>query len=204
MSGAFFPEVDGPIGYAGPDSTDPLTFRWYDAEREVAGRRMADHLRFAVAYWHSFNWTGFDIFGDGALPRPWLHDAGDPMDAARRKMEVAFEFLAKLGVPFFCFHDRDIAPAGDTFAASCANLDAMADEALRRFVVEMELVHASARIVDESRRPRHARRRVRTRSRRRYPQSRRNASSIGGRPPWAPWKAPARRASAVTANVRTG
>ena len=129
MSGAFFPEVDGRIRYAGLDSTDPLTFRWYDADREVAGRRMADHLRFAVAYWHSFNWTGFDIFGDGTLPRPWLHDPGDPVGAARRKMEVAFEFLAKLGAPFFCFHDRDLAPASDTFAASCANLDAMADEA---------------------------------------------------------------------------
>ena len=129
MSDAFFPEVDGPIRYAGPDSTDPLTFRWYDADREVAGRRMADHLRFAVAYWHSFNWTGFDVFGDGALPRPWLHHPGDPMDAARRKMDVAFEFLAKLGAPYLCFHDRDIAPAGDTFATSCANLDAMADEA---------------------------------------------------------------------------
>ncbi|CAN5908636.1 xylose isomerase [soil metagenome] len=129
MAAPFFPEIDAPIPYAGPDSTDPLAFRWYDADREIAGRRMADHLRFAVAYWHSFNWTGFDVFGDGTLPRPWLHDAGDPMAAAQRKMDVAFEFLAKLGAPFFCFHDRDIAPEAATFAASCANLDAMADTA---------------------------------------------------------------------------
>jgi xylose isomerase len=127
MSEAFFPEIDGPIRYAGPDSMDPLTFRWYDADRQIAGRRMEDHLRFAVAYWHSFNWTGADIFGDGALPRPWLRDGDDPMARAHRKMEVAFEFLSKLGAPFFCFHDRDIAPEGATFAESCARLDEMAD-----------------------------------------------------------------------------
>jgi xylose isomerase len=131
MSDAFFPEVDGPIRYAGPDSTDPLSFRWYDADRQVAGRRMADHLRFAVAYWHSFNWTGFDVFGDGALPRPWLQAGDDAMANAHRKMEVAFEFLAKLGVPFFCFHDRDIAPEGATFAESCGRLDEMAETAAK-------------------------------------------------------------------------
>lgn len=129
MAQQFFPEVDGPIAYAGVDSTDPLSFRWYNADREIAGRRMADHLRFAVAYWHSFNWTGFDVFGAGALPRPWLYDVDDPMAAAHRKMAVAFEFLAKLGVPFFCFHDRDIAPEGTSFAESCARLDEMADAA---------------------------------------------------------------------------
>jgi xylose isomerase len=131
MSEAFFPEVDGPIRFAGPDSTDPLTFRWYDPEREVAGRRMEDHLRFAVAYWHSFNWTGADVFGDGTLPRPWLYAGDDPMARAHRKMEVAFEFFSKLGVPFFCFHDRDIAPEGDTFTESCARLDEMADTAAK-------------------------------------------------------------------------
>jgi xylose isomerase len=129
MTTSFFPAITEPIAYVGPHSTDPLTFRWYDATREVAGRSMADHLRFAVAYWHSFNWVGSDVFGAGTLPRPWLDDHGDPMASARRKMDVAFEFFVKLGVPFFCFHDRDIAPEGHTFAASCANLDAMADEA---------------------------------------------------------------------------
>ncbi|MBW3603811.1 MAG: xylose isomerase [Actinobacteria bacterium] len=129
MAEQFFPEVDAPIAYAGIDSTDPLTFRWYDADRKIAGRRMADHLRFAVAYWHSFNWTGFDVFGAGALPRPWLYDTADPMAAAHRKMDVAFEFLAKLGAPFFCFHDRDLAPEGTDFAESCSRLDEMADAA---------------------------------------------------------------------------
>ena len=66
----FFPSVTEPIAFRGPDSDDPLSFRWYDAERQVAGRTMADHLRFAVCYWHSFNWSGADIFGQGTLDRP--------------------------------------------------------------------------------------------------------------------------------------
>jgi xylose isomerase len=129
MADEFFPEVSDRIRYAGPDSTDPLSFRWYDADRVVAGRTMADHLRFAVAYWHSFNWPGSDVFGDGTLPRPWLHADDRPMARAHRKMDVAFEFLAKLGAPFFCFHDRDLAPEADTFAGSCRRLDEMAEAA---------------------------------------------------------------------------
>ncbi len=125
----FFADI-GPIRYAGPDSDDPMTFRWYDADRVVAGRRMEDHLRLAVCYWHSFVWPGSDVFGEGTLDRPWNEPGVDPMDAARRKMAAAFEFFAKLGTPFFTFHDRDIAPAGDTFAESCARLDTMVDEAL--------------------------------------------------------------------------
>ncbi len=125
----FFEGVE-PVRYAGPDSDDPLTFRWYDADRVVAGRRMEDQLRMAVCYWHSFVWPGSDIFGDGTLDRPWNAVGADPMEAARRKMSAAFEFFAKLGTPFFCFHDRDIAPAGATFADTCARLDAMVDEAL--------------------------------------------------------------------------
>ena len=125
----FFAGV-GPIRYAGPDSDDPLTYRWYDADRLVAGRRMEDQLRMAVCYWHSFGWSGADVFGDGTLDRPWNAPGGDPMDAARTKMAAAFEFFSKLGTPFFCFHDRDIAPPGDTFAESSARLDAMVDEAL--------------------------------------------------------------------------
>jgi xylose isomerase len=127
--GEFFEGV-GPIPYAGPDSDDPLTYRWYDADRVVAGRRMADHLRMAVCYWHSFVWPGTDPFGDGTLDRPWNRPGLDPMAAARAKMAAAFEFVSKLGVPFFCFHDRDMAPAGDTVAESTARLDALVDEAL--------------------------------------------------------------------------
>ena len=124
----FFAGV-GQIPYAGPDSDDPLTFRWYDADRVVIGKRMEDHLRFAVCYWHSFVWSGSDVFGAGTLDRPWNAVGDDPLAAARQKMAAAFEFFAKLGTPFFCFHDRDIAPDGATPAETAARLDAMVDEA---------------------------------------------------------------------------
>jgi xylose isomerase len=129
----FFPEVTEQIRYEGPESDNPLAFRWYDADRVVAGRTMAEHLRLAVCYWHSFAWDGFDIFGAGTLDRPWHPSLAaadlDPMDAARWKMAAAFEFFDKLGVPFYCFHDRDIAPEGGSFKESCALLDQMVDEA---------------------------------------------------------------------------
>jgi xylose isomerase len=127
----FFADVE-PIRYEGPDSDTPLAFRWYDADRVVAGRTMAEHLRFAVCYWHSFTWDGFDIFGAGTLDRPWhpnQEPAMDEMDAARQKMDAAFEFFSKLGAPFWCFHDRDIAPEGSTFAESCERLDEMVEYA---------------------------------------------------------------------------
>jgi xylose isomerase len=104
-----------------------LTFRWYDADRVVAGRTMRDHLRVGVCYWHSFNWPGNDIFGEGTLDRPWLSPVADPMAAARMKMDAAFEFFGKLGTPFYSFHDRDIAPERPSFKESCAALDEMVD-----------------------------------------------------------------------------
>jgi xylose isomerase len=119
----------GRIRYQGPDGDDPLAFRWYDADRVVAGRRMEDHLRMAVCFWHSFVWPGSDIFGEGTLDRPWNRPELDPMVGAKQKMAAAFEFFEKLGVPFFCFHDRDIAPDGSSFEESAANLDAMVEEA---------------------------------------------------------------------------
>jgi xylose isomerase len=93
------------------------------------GKRMEDHLRIAVCYWHSFNWPGSDVFGAGTFDRPWLSGTGDPMAAARQKADAAFEFVTKLGVPFFCFHDVDIAPEGQTFAESARNLAEMIDYA---------------------------------------------------------------------------
>lgn len=131
----FFAEVTRPIAYEGLETDNPLAFRWYDAGRVVRGRTMAEHLRFAVAYWHSFAADGADMFGVGTWDRPWLTDGAGggagpsaAMDAARSKMAVAFEFLEKLGAPFVCFHDRDIAPGGTSFSESCALLDEMADE----------------------------------------------------------------------------
>jgi xylose isomerase len=98
----------------------------------VMGKRMEDHLRPAVCWWHSFNWPGSDVFGMGTFDRPWLAPGGDPMGAARQKMDAGFEFLDKLGVPFFCFHDVDIAPEGKTFAESARNLDAMVELAEKK------------------------------------------------------------------------
>ncbi len=124
----FFPDVS-PIEYEGPDSDNSLAFRWYDKDRIVLDKTMEDHLRFGVCYWHSFAWNGSDIFGAGTFDRPWTAEGGDPMAQAAQKMDAAFEFFEKLGAPFFSFHDRDIAPEGATFAESCANLDAMVDQA---------------------------------------------------------------------------
>ncbi|MEN8040252.1 MAG: xylose isomerase [Actinomycetota bacterium] len=126
MRQEFFSEIER-IEFEGPDSTNPLAFRWYDADRMVLGKRMEDHLRFAVAYWHSFNWAGTDVFGEGTFDRPWLGGDKDPMDQARTKMAAAFEFFDKLGTPFFCFHDRDIAPEASSFAESSARLQEMGD-----------------------------------------------------------------------------
>jgi xylose isomerase len=122
----FFAGVPDRIPYRGLDATDDFAFRIYDPDRLVLGKRMADQLRIAVCLWHSFNWPGSDVFGVGTFDRPWLH-AADAMAGARTKMDAAFEFLAKLGAPFFAFHDRDVAPEGATYAETRANLEAMAD-----------------------------------------------------------------------------
>jgi xylose isomerase len=122
----FFAGVPTRIPFGGLESDEPFAFKVYQPDRTVLGRRMEDHLRVAVCLWHSFNWPGSDIFGLGTFDRPWLSDP-DPMAGARAKMDAAFEFLAKLGAPFFCFHDRDVAPEGLTFAESKANLDAIVE-----------------------------------------------------------------------------
>ncbi len=121
----FFPTT-APLKYAGPESRDPFSFRWYDKERVVLGKRMEDHLRFAVAYWHSFTWPGGDPFGGETFFRPWMHGA-DEMSLARAKADIAFELFNILDVPFFAFHDRDIAPEGATLTESNANVRAIAD-----------------------------------------------------------------------------
>jgi xylose isomerase len=127
MSAEFFTGVPGSIGYAGLESDDPLAFKVYQPDRLVLGRRMEDQLRIAVCLWHSFSWPGSDVFGAGTFDRPWLVTGDDAMSAARAKIDAAFEFLAKLGAPFFCFHDRDVAPEGATFAESRDSLNRMAD-----------------------------------------------------------------------------
>ena len=126
MSKTYFHSVD-PIRYEGPQSHNPLAFRWYDKDRMVLGKRMEEQLRFAVCYWHSFSWNGFDPFGyDGTFERPWQHMA-DPMAAAHAKADAAFDFFSKLGAPYYCFHDRDVAPEGSSPRESANHLRAMVD-----------------------------------------------------------------------------
>lgn len=130
MTAPFFTDVEGRIPTANAGGPDELAFKAYDPDRLVLGTRMADHLRIGVCLWHSFAWDGRDMFGSGTLDRPWLDPGLDPMAAARLKMAAAFEFLDKLGVPFYCFHDVDVAPAGADFRSFRANLEALADDAM--------------------------------------------------------------------------
>ncbi len=119
----YFPGI-GVVAYEGPDSDNPLAFKHYDAERSVGGKPLRDHLRFAIAYWHSFCATGADPFGTATRPMPW-NEGDDPMAAARSRLDAAFEFITKLGAPFYCFHDRDLAPEGESPAESEDNLAEM-------------------------------------------------------------------------------
>ncbi len=121
----FFPGM-GRIEYEGPESDNPLAFKHYDADRVVAGKTLRDHLRFSVAYWHSFCGAGDDPFGVGTRTPPWA-DSSDPMQQARDRLDAAFEFITKLGAPFYCFHDRDLAPPGRTVEESAANLAEMVE-----------------------------------------------------------------------------
>ncbi len=106
----------GRIPFEGPQSDNPLAFKWYDENRVVAGKKLKDHVRFAVCYWHTFCNTGGDPFGPGTKDFPW-NQSQDPMGRARDKMDAAFEFITKLGVPYYCFHDVDLVDEGDTIAA---------------------------------------------------------------------------------------
>ena len=112
------------VKYEGPASTNDFAFRHYNPDEMLLGKRMADHLRFAVAYWHSFAWPGGDPFGGQTFARPWF---GDTMAHAKLKADVAFEMFDILNAPFYCFHDADIRPEGATFATSKRNLDEMVD-----------------------------------------------------------------------------
>jgi xylose isomerase len=118
---AAFPEVDA-IRYEGPDSKDPLAFHHYDENEVVEGRTMKDHLRFSVVYWHTFRGTGADPFGVGTAIRPW-DDGSESVDNAIRRVHAAFEFIEKLGAPFYAFHDRDVAPEAATLAETNQILD---------------------------------------------------------------------------------
>jgi len=139
MTEPFFPSIER-IRHEGPDADNPFAYRWYDRDRVVLGKRMEDHLRFAVCYWHTFCWAGADMFGADAFERPWF-GPGEPMSLAKRKTEVAFEFFEKLGAPFFTFHDRDVAPEGVTLAESNANLDRIVEQ------IEAEMARTGVRLL---------------------------------------------------------
>jgi len=120
------------VRFGGPDATDPLALRYYEKDRAVLGRRMEDWLRPSVAYWHSFVANGLDPFGAPTQDRPWFH--GEPLQAAMLKADAAFAFMERLGLPFFCFHDRDVAPEGDRPRQS----NAMLDQVLERIEGHMQ------------------------------------------------------------------
>ncbi len=124
----YFPEVKGKIEYEGAGSDNPLAFKHYNANAKVMGKTMAEHLRFAVCYWHTFKGTGGDPFGPGTIIRSY-NEGKDPMDVANQTMDAAFEFFTKLGVGFWCFHDRDIAPEADNLAETNKRLDCIVAKA---------------------------------------------------------------------------
>ena len=124
-----FPEI-GEIKYEGPESTNPLAFKYYNADEVILGKKMSEWCRFAVCYWHTWRGNGADIFGlGGTLIRPW--DGAD-MDAHLKRVDVHFEFCQKLGVEYYCFHDRDVSPEGATVAETEANFDVVAEKLLAK------------------------------------------------------------------------
>lgn len=121
----YFPGIDQ-IEYKGPEAEKPLAFNHYDPDRIVGEKTMSEHLRFSMAFWHTMNENGTDPFGAPTVERPW-DDSDDPMERARARVEAAFEFMEKMGLEYFCFHDIDVAPMGETLAESNRNLDVIVD-----------------------------------------------------------------------------
>jgi xylose isomerase len=116
------------INYEGKASKNPLAFRFYDENRKVGNKTMKEHLRFAAAYWHSFNGDGGDPFGTGTRPMPWM-EASSPLQSAYQKMDAAFEFITKMGIPFYCFHDVDLVDEADSIIETEKRLNAIVDYA---------------------------------------------------------------------------
>lgn len=129
MSKTYFPNV-GKVQYEGHQSDNPLAFRYYDENRVVAGKTMKEHFKFAIAYWHSFCGTGGDPFGPGTIVHPW--DASpDPIQRAKDKMDAAFEFISKIGVDYYCFHDLDLIDEGPSLAEYEKRMEIITDYALQ-------------------------------------------------------------------------
>jgi xylose isomerase len=121
MLNKYFPKIKKQIPYEGKDSKNPLAFKYYDKKQRVGKKTMGEHLRFSVAYWHTLMGNGSDMFGGASFERQW-RSSKNALDRAKDTLEAAFEFFQKLGVDYYCFHDRDIAPEGDSFKESVKNL----------------------------------------------------------------------------------
>ncbi len=124
MHNKYFPKIKKQIPYEGKDSKNPLAFKYYDKKQQVGKKTMGEHLRFSVAYWHTLMGNGSDMFGGASFERQW-RTSKNALDRAKDTLEAAFEFFQKLGVDYYCFHDRDIAPEGDSFKESVKNLQTM-------------------------------------------------------------------------------
>ena len=122
---SYFDSIE-PVRFAGPGVSADLAYRHYKPEQQVLGKSMKEHLRLAVCYWHTFVWPGNDVFGQGTFNRPW-HQGADELTLARRKADAAFALFTRLGVPFYTFHDTDVAPEGENLAQYRSNLAAMID-----------------------------------------------------------------------------
>jgi xylose isomerase len=114
MSKTYFSTIDK-ISFEGKESDNPLAFRYYDENRIIAGKTMKEHFKFAIAYWHSFCGTGGDPFGPGTIVHPW-DASSDPVQRAKDKMDAAFEFITKIGAPYYCFHDIDLIDEGSSLS----------------------------------------------------------------------------------------
>ena len=146
----YFPGISQ-IKFEGNSSDNPLAFKCYDAERMVGAKTMRDHLRFAICYWHNFCNDGSDIFGPGTQIHPW-NEKSDPLAAAEDKLDAAFEFFTKLDVPFYCFHDVDLAPDGATVAQGESYLRHMVDLAkVRQQVTGVQLLWGTANVFSNPR-----------------------------------------------------
>lgn len=129
------------VSYEGSTSKNPYAFKYYNPEEMILGKPMKDHLKFSMAYWHTFTYLGLDMFGKDTMDRDWDSSTDDPMEKAKLRVKVAFEFMEKLGIEYFCFHDRDIAPEGKTLEESNRNLDIIVD------VIEKEMKRTGIKLL---------------------------------------------------------
>jgi len=137
---SYFPEIQK-IKFEGSKSQNPLAFKYYNPDEVVLGKTMKEHLRFSMSYWHTFTYMGTDPFGQETMIRPWDHLATDPLEIAKIRVKVAFEFMEKMGIEYFCFHDRDIAPEGKTLEESNRNLDVIVD------IIEQEMKRTGIKLL---------------------------------------------------------